>query len=79
MKNKFTPGIFIILLVLTFNLKAQPPKFVVPEEIGLYEKLDSILPDDVYLVNQDSNIVNLKSLINKPTFIKFIVVCCKIV
>lgn len=77
MKNKFTLILIIILFTYAGNLSTQPPKFEITDEIGLYEKLDSILPNDIILVNQDSNIVNLKSLIDKPTFINFVYYNCQ--
>ncbi|MGC8866104.1 MAG: hypothetical protein ACP5O2_10335 [Bacteroidales bacterium] len=44
--------------------------------MGIYEHLDEILPDDIWLVKQDSSLVNLKSLIDKPTVISFVYYNC---
>jgi protein SCO1/2 len=47
-----------------------------PQEIGIYEKLDSLIPEDVQLIADDSSIVNLRSLITKPTIISFVYYEC---
>ncbi len=75
MKNKI--AFTLILSLFTYiSANAQPPNFETTQEIGLYEKLDSILPNDVILVDKDSNMVNLISLIDKPTFISFVYYNC---
>ncbi|MCF6243058.1 MAG: SCO family protein [Bacteroidales bacterium] len=76
MKKRFFYSILLVLFASYELINAQPPKFGNNEEIGLYEKLDSIIPDDIILIDQDSNQVNLKSLINKPTFINFVYYNC---
>ena len=76
MKKRIIQSLILVVFLTTGLIKAQPPKFENTEEIGLYEKLDSILPDDIILINQDSNKVNLKSLIDKPTFINFVYYNC---
>ncbi len=68
--------IFIALLALfAVNVNAQEG-FTPPEEIGIYEKLDSVIPNDIFLLDKDSNLVNLKSLINKPTVLSFVYYEC---
>jgi protein SCO1 len=47
-----------------------------PQEIGIYEKLNTFIPDNVELLDKDSTKVNLKSLINKPTVISFVYYEC---
>jgi protein SCO1/2 len=76
MKKIIIQSLILVVFLTTELIKAQPPKFENTEEIGLYEKLDSVLPDDIILINQDSNKVNLKSLIDKPTFINFVYYNC---
>ena len=76
MKNKITVILVLILITNLTKLNAQPPSFDANQEIGLYEKLDSILPNDIILVDKDSNMVNLISLIDKPTFINFVYYSC---
>lgn len=68
----------LLLLVVLFSttiLHAQNV-FTPPEEIGIYERLDSILPDDIVLIDKDSNLVNLKQLIDKPTILSFVYYEC---
>jgi protein SCO1 len=65
----------IIGILIIANAKSQSV-FNPPKEIGIYEHLDSIIPADIQLINQDSAIVNLKSLINKPTVISFVYYEC---
>jgi len=76
MKNKIAISLILYTFSLIGNLNAQAPKFETTPEIGLYERLDSILPNDIILVDKDSNMVNLISLINKPTFINFVYYNC---
>jgi protein SCO1 len=68
--------IIIILLALYATEIVAQEGFKPPEEIGIYEHLDSILPDDIVLVDKDSNLVNLKSLIDKPTILTFVYFEC---
>lgn len=67
--------VFVLLTSISISLSAQQAVNF-PEEIGIYEKLDSILPDDIVLIDKDSNLVNLKSLINKPTILSFVYYEC---
>jgi len=67
--------VIIIGLLITVNSSSQNV-FKPPQEIGIYERLDSVLPDNIQLINQDSMPVNLKSLINKPTVISFVYYEC---
>ncbi len=66
--------------VLLYNLNAQnsfdPAKFSNDGQVGIFEHLDQFIPDDIMLVDQDSNIVNLKSLIDKPTVLSFVYYNC---
>ena len=66
--------ILIIFLLTTVSLTGQV--FNPPEEIGIYEKLDSIIPSDITLIDKDSNLVNLISLIDRPTIISFVYYEC---
>lgn len=49
------------VLLLTFSMRAQEVK------LGVYEKLDEYIPEDLYFVNEDYDTVNLLSIIDKPT------------
>jgi len=67
--------LFFILLILiaSFSVKAQLPT---SEEIGIAEHLDTYIPDDIILINQDSIPVNVKQLIDKPTIFSFVYYNC---
>lgn len=58
--------LFIIAFALVFtgNLWSQES-----DELGIYEKLDQYLPDDLYFVTDNFDTVNLLSRIDKPTVI----------
>ena len=45
-------------------------------EIGIVEHLDTFLPTDIYLINEDSQRVILTDLIDKPTIINFVYYRC---
>lgn len=45
-------------------------------EIGIVEHLDTFLPTDIYLINEDSQRVVLSDLIDKPTVINFVYYRC---
>jgi len=45
-------------------------------QIGIYEHLDTIISNDIYLLNEDSARVQLSSLIDKPTVFCFIYFNC---
>jgi protein SCO1/2 len=60
-------------LSMLINLKtlAQAPPVV-----GITEHLDSYLPDNIILTNQDGKQVNLKQVVNKPAVINFVYYRC---
>jgi protein SCO1 len=45
-------------------------------EIGIIEKLDTTIPSDLKLVNQDGDTVLLGNIVNKPTVISFVYFRC---
>lgn len=53
-----------------------PAKFSADGQVGIFEHLDQYIPDDIILIDQDSNLVNLKSLIDKPTVLSFVYYNC---
>lgn len=67
--------ILVFFIIVAVKVSAQEI-FNPPEEIGIYEHLDSVLPDDIFLLDKDSNLVNLKSLIDKPTILSFVYFEC---
>lgn len=76
MKHSFL--ILVLSLFFGFSALAQndstnPQKV---EQVGIYEHLDEYIRDDIQLINKDSSLVNLKSLIDKPTVFAFIYYNC---
>ncbi len=47
-----------------------------PEELGIYEKLDEFIPDDIILTDENYNEVNIKDKIDKPTVIALVYYEC---
>ena len=64
--------LFLSFVLLTGSILAQE----VTEDIGIKEHLDEFIPDGIYLVDKDSNRVELKSLITKPTIFSFVYYNC---
>lgn len=65
----------ILLLLFTFSF----PVFAQDEtepKIGIAEHLDSIMPPDIMVTNEEGQFVNLKSLINKPTVLNLVYYRC---
>jgi protein SCO1/2 len=48
----------------------------VPAELGIYENLDSYLPDNLDFIDENAKPVNLKTQINKPTVIALVYYEC---
>ncbi len=70
--------LFFIGIFLVFKSNAQI-NLVAPsdkEQVGIYEHLDEYIRDDIQLLDKDSTLVNLKSLIDKPTVFAFIYYNC---
>lgn len=74
----------LLLLMLVGGLAAfaqtnrsfDPSKFESDGKVGIFEHLDEYITDDIVLYDKDSNAVNLKSLINKPTVLSFVYYTC---
>lgn len=47
-----------------------------PPELGIYEKLDQFIPDDIILTDENYNEVNIKDKIDKPTVIALVYYEC---
>jgi protein SCO1/2 len=45
-------------------------------EIGVVEHLDDFIPQDIYLIDEDSQKVVLTDLIDKPTILNFVYFRC---
>ena len=70
-------SVSVLFLLTVFQANAQ----VVPGEekkelLGIYEKLDQYIPDDVIVTNENGEQVNFKSLINKPTVLTLVYYTC---
>lgn len=62
---------------MVFSLSAQRRQGYAPEpEIGIVEKLDEYLPDDIYLINTDGQRERLYDLLDKPTAIAIVYYRC---
>lgn len=76
MKHRFL--VLVLSLFFGFSALAQNnstnPKSTV--QVGIYEHLDDYIRDDIQLIDKDSSLVNLKSLIDKPTVFAFIYYNC---
>lgn len=46
------------------------------ELLGIYEHLDEYVPDDVFVTNENGEVVNFKSLIDKPTILTLVYYTC---
>lgn len=69
-------GIVIFALIFSYvNAEEKTIDFASPQ-IGIYEHLDTIISNNIYLVNEDSVQVQLTSLIDKPTVFCFIYFNC---
>jgi protein SCO1/2 len=47
-----------------------------PAELGIYEKLDSYLPDQLHFTDENYNLINLTQAIDKPTVIALVYYEC---
>ncbi len=64
--------ILTVLIVMAFVINAEEKN----EQIGIYENLDGFIPDNVVVFNTDSQQVNFKSLIDKPTVLVLVYFTC---
>ena len=73
---------YIILIILTMSLafatKAQRGSggYAPEPAIGIVEKLDEFIPDDIYIINTEGDRENLMSLLDKPTAIAIVYYRC---
>jgi len=75
MKKLFT--IKLLLLLLPIALSAQNKPFSEDDiEVGIFEKLDNIVPLDLWFLNEQSDTVTLSEIINKPTILAFVYFDC---
>jgi protein SCO1/2 len=72
-------SVIILLFAITVThaqVKFDPANFTEDGKVGIFEHLDTYIPDDITLYGPDSLPVNLKNLINKPTVISFVYYNC---
>lgn len=67
--------LFLLTIILQGTLRASA-SVEEPEKIGIYENLDGYIPENVMVLNQDSNWVNFRQLINKPTVLTLVYYTC---
>ena len=79
MKNFFIIATSLFLVVWSSKINAQEvpdyKKGTIPE-VGIYEHLNDTIPDGIFLYDLDSNRVNVKDLIDKPTIFSFVFYNC---
>ena len=77
MKRFYSFGIcLIILLLLSFTPVKIFSQDGNPEEVGIVEHLDTIIPAGITFNNEAGQPVQLKSLINKPTILSLVYYDC---
>ena len=67
---------FFLLLFGLFLFPVLAQQNVQETEIGIDEHLESILPPNIYVINEDGETVLLKSLIDKPTILNLVYYRC---
>jgi len=68
MKKQFV-FTFILLFAFSFFAKSQVDQ---SSEVGVFEHLGSTIPLDLQFVNEKSEKVTLRQLIDKPTILSFV-------
>jgi protein SCO1 len=67
-------SVILFILILSFINTVYPQQTAQP--IGISEKLGQFIPLDVELYDESGNLVQLKSIINKPTLVAFVYYRC---
>ncbi len=69
--------LILVSTLVVFTSMAQRGQGYAPQpEIGIVEKLDEFIPDDIYIINTDGERENLMSLLDKPTAIAIVYYRC---
>lgn len=76
MRNKILLLLMSVFFGLSTNAQINPVATPNNDKIGIYEHLNDYIRDDIQLLDKDSTLVNLKSLIDKPTVFAFIYYNC---
>lgn len=73
-------GVFLVFLLISVSTFGQPVVNPVAKtddvEIGVVEHLDELLPDSIFLINENGEKVLLADVIDKPTIINFVYYRC---
>ncbi len=75
MLSENLPKVFILIIFINF-LQVNSFADEASEELGIYEKLDQYIPDNIVLTDENDNKVNIKDKINKPTVIALVYYEC---
>jgi protein SCO1/2 len=67
------PALLAVLLFMATELLSASQN---ESEVGIFEKLDEYIPDNIQLTNSNGQAVNLKEIINKPTVLNFVYFRC---
>lgn len=66
-----------LILFLSFTLNAQQEQSQsVPDSLGIYEKLDQKIPENLEFINENYDTLSLNSLIDKPTVLVMVYYEC---
>jgi len=74
MKIKLTLFLFALISIASAQQEFAPEEN--QELLGIYEKLDDYIPDDLVFTNEDGEEVNLKSMVDKPTILVLVYYTC---
>lgn len=76
-RTSLIAGLLLLALSLSSHAQTQMKPFNPNDiEVGIVEKLDSIIPLDLSFVNQNGEPVVLREFINKPTVLSFVYFDC---
>lgn len=71
---------YTILLLSVFSVSLAQEQEMTADSLmsllGIYEKLDEYVPDELYFTTEDGEEVNFKSLIDKPTVLTLVYFTC---
>ena len=67
----------LLIFLIAFSISAQRGQGYAPEpEIGIVERLDEYLPEDIYIINTEGQRERLYDLLDKPTAIAIVYYRC---
>jgi len=74
--SRLSAIIWSFAIVAFFALTANASDEEKPNELGIYEHLDTFIPSDIILTDENYNEINLKESIDKPTVIALVYYEC---